>query len=102
MLAKIRVCLACGHPLPEKHDFKLSHSQDIIYAAAKRSGTRGVSRQHLEHLLYDEDEPPRERSTVPTLVCQLNRRLKPYGLRITGSRGRDPDNRYRLHYVALS
>lgn len=101
MIERINCCPACGHPLPEKRDFKLTHSQDIIYAAVKRSGTRGVSREHLEALLYDEDEPIRERSTVSSLICQMNHRLKVYGLRVAASRGRDPDNRYRLH-VALS
>lgn len=85
MLATIRCCGECGHPLPKEMPVSLTPTQDFIFAAVKRAGKAGISAERLMTLLYSHRLNPPTDAAIPVHVYLLNKRLRPAGLQVRAS-----------------
>jgi hypothetical protein len=76
-------CPHCGHPINVPRLLGLTPSEDIVYAALRRAGQRGVHIEALASLLESADF-----TTGPKwFVCSLRKKLKPHGLSIANAYG---------------
>ena len=96
----MRVCKSCGHPLINDliPELKLTGMQKRILEIVNRRSPTGISMQELASAVYADDPdggPLNAGSSLRSTVFQLNRKLKPHGLRVYGKIGRASDG-YRI------
>jgi len=102
----LNLCPHCGHPMRDwlhvrnlpiqGEDFpRLRRHQKEIFEAVQKAGKNGIHSERLFDLLYghDPDGGP-DFTTLAAIVAHLNRKLKPYGMKVFA--GRNGDRIYRL------
>lgn len=85
----VKRCACCGQVIPPSQTkLHLSPYQRRVYDAVRE---RPRSTQELRTLLYGAYAIAPGEKTIHVIVSQLNRRLKPYGVRL-----RNPQSEYRI------
>lgn len=88
-MGDIKRCACCGQVIPPSHyKLRLSPYQQRIYDAVR---DRPRSTDELRALLYGSYAVAPGEKTIHVIVSQLNRRLKPYGIKL-----RNPQREYRI------
>ncbi len=85
-------CPTCGHPIPEDHlpGIHFSPLQGKIFKIISRRSPAGISQEDLADVVYADRRdggPINARVTIRTTIYQINRKLIPHRLRITGRGG---------------
>jgi hypothetical protein len=81
-----RLCECCGQPIVQEDDIVLTAMQRRIVKLLKRRGS--ATGDELRDALWGDDPNggPDSLSNLYVHIFHLNRRLKPHGLRVRGSR----------------
>lgn len=93
-------CKCCGHPLAPKDAVNvLTPLQQRIFTCVRRAGTNGIASRDVFDIVYQDDANggPENMNIISVVANQANRRLAPFGLKITGKRG--PGGRLTLQRV---
>jgi hypothetical protein len=95
-----KTCPTCGQslPQPKPRDLGLSPLRTRLFEIVQRAGDNGIATPDLVNLLYAEHPdggPDSAGQVVRTLICKINKRLKPRGYEIKGrSYGRGGGGEY--------
>jgi hypothetical protein len=88
-----KVCPCCKRPLPPKIIVGGRIRQRVLDYVAKSAGV--TTQQIMDHVYADDPNGgPDSVNVITSTVRHINKRIKPYGLRIKGSGG--PGSTYSL------
>lgn len=89
---RAHTCPCCGQIIvPELELLALSPQKRRIYEIVKARMPYGIMAKALFAALHDADPnggPETGPRTIHVLVCQLNKKLRPHGLRVASEQGR--------------
>ena len=96
----MKCCPACGQTLPPgiPKGLVLRAGHQRIYDIVRRAGPYGITSTDLCDKVYADDPnggPLDARNTLACRIVYLNRKLKPFGQRVTCGGGRS-DGAYKL------
>ncbi len=90
MTAKIRVCEACGHPVPpDGVRAVLGKRQRRFFDLVTAAGQAGITAINLRDRLYADDFEggPESDSIIQVMAAHIRKKLQPFGLTVKGTRG---------------
>ena len=89
----MKTCKCCGQTLPPAYPdgLQIRGGHIRIYEVVRRAGKYGVSTDTLVDAVYGDDPnggPGDAKNTLSCRIVYLNKKLKPFGQRITCGGGR--------------
>lgn len=102
-------CPCCGQTLPPDlpKGLKLRGRKLEVFNMVRRAGQYGITADRIFDRLYELDPnggPDKGLKIISVFVCYLNKRLRPFGMRVraepNGGRGGVGLSPYRLEHVA--